>query len=98
MSLVVNQIQSMGIEVLHILAGCTYLCRPIDVGVNKPIKLNPVTSGRNGWWKVEGGGIVNGKAMEPSRKMVAAWVIDVYNNIPTAIGRNARKKTGLEWF
>ena len=38
MGSVVNHIQMMGIEVLHILAGCTYLCQPIDVGINKPIK------------------------------------------------------------
>ena len=47
---------------------------------------------------MEGKGIVNGKAMEPSHKMVASWVMDVHNNIPTAIGRNAWKKTGFEWF
>ena len=38
MGSVVNRIQSMGIEVVHIPAGCTYLCQPIDVGINKPIK------------------------------------------------------------
>ena len=38
MGSVVNWIQSNGIEVVHIPAGCTYLCQPIDVGINKPIK------------------------------------------------------------
>jgi hypothetical protein len=38
MGLAVKQIQAMGIEVIHIPAGCTYLCQPIDVGINKPIK------------------------------------------------------------
>jgi len=38
MGLVVNRIQSMRIEVVHIPAGCMYLCQPIDVGINKPIK------------------------------------------------------------
>ena len=33
-----NQIQSLGIEVIRIPAGCTYLCQPIDVGINKTIK------------------------------------------------------------
>jgi hypothetical protein len=37
MGSVVNQIQSMGIEVVHIPAGCRYLCQP-DVGIDKPIK------------------------------------------------------------
>ena len=38
MGSVVNRIQSMGIEVVHIPAVCTYLCQPVDVGINKPIK------------------------------------------------------------
>ena len=96
MGSVVNRIESMGIEVLHIPAGCTYLCQPIDAGIHKPIK----TRLHDKWeeWMVEGERIVNRKAMEPSRKMVAAWVVDIYNNIPTVIGRNAWKKTGFKWF
>ena len=35
MGTVVNRIQSMGIEVVHIPAGCTYLCQLINVGINK---------------------------------------------------------------
>ena len=35
---IVNQIQSLGIEVIHIPAGCTYVCRPVDVRINTPIK------------------------------------------------------------
>jgi hypothetical protein len=38
MGSVVNQIQSMGIDVIHIPAGCTSLCQPIDIGINKLIK------------------------------------------------------------
>ena len=38
MGSVVNHIQMLGIEVIHIPAGCTYLYKPIDVGINKPIK------------------------------------------------------------
>jgi hypothetical protein len=39
MGLVVNRIQEMGIEVMHIPAGCTYLCQSIDIGINKPLKV-----------------------------------------------------------
>ena len=35
---VMNRIQMIGIEVIHIPVGCTYLSQPIDVGINKPIK------------------------------------------------------------
>jgi len=38
MGSVVNRIQSLGIEVQHVSAGCTNLCQPVDVGINCPIK------------------------------------------------------------
>jgi hypothetical protein len=38
MRTVVNRVQSLGIEVIHIPLGCTYLCQPVDVGINKVIK------------------------------------------------------------
>ena len=86
----------MGIEVIHIPAGCTYLCQPIDVGINKPIKCGL----RVKWeeWMVDGDGIVNGQAKQPSCKMVADWLMQVYNNIPETIGINAWKKEVYEWF
>jgi hypothetical protein len=85
----------MGIEVLHIPAGCTYLCQPIDVGINKPIKCGL----RGKWedWMVDGEGIVAGQAKEPSRKLIAEWLVEVYTNIPVGMGQNAWKKRGYEW-
>jgi hypothetical protein len=84
---IMNRIQSLGIEVIHIPAGCTYLCQPVDVGINKTIK----TAMREKWedWMIDGGGLVNGVAKEPSRKMVAEWILDVYNNIQGQTARNA---------
>jgi hypothetical protein len=38
MGSVVNYIQLMGIEVVYIPPGCTYLCQPINMGVNIPVK------------------------------------------------------------
>ena len=35
---IMNRIHMMGIEVIHISVGCIYLCKPIDVGINKPLK------------------------------------------------------------
>jgi len=96
MGSVVNHIQMMGIEVIHIQAGCMYLCQPIDVGINKPIKCG--LHDRWEQWMVDGEGIVNGEAKEPSHKMVAEWVVDVYENIPAMIGMNAWKKEEFEWF
>ena len=36
---IVNTIKNLGVEVQHIPGGCTSLCQPIDVGINKPFKL-----------------------------------------------------------
>ena len=38
MALVVEAVQELGVEVEHIPGGCTGLCQPVDVGVNKPFK------------------------------------------------------------
>jgi hypothetical protein len=95
MGSVVNRIQSMGIEAVHILVGCTYLCQPIDVRIDKPVKCHL----RQKWedWMMEGDRIVDGVAKEPSHKMVAEWIVQVYESIPEAIGRNAWKKQVYEW-
>ena len=47
---------------------------------------------------LDGKGIVNGVAKEPSRKMVAEWLLVVYKNIPNKIGWNAWMKKCYEWF
>ncbi len=96
MGSIVNRIQSLGIEVIQIPAGCTYLCQPVDVGINKTVKCGM----REKWedWMLEGDGITNGVAKEPSQKQVVEWLLDVYNNIPREVGRNAWKKKGYEWF
>jgi hypothetical protein len=36
---ILNHIQTLGIEVMHIPTGCTYLCQSIYVGMNKSIKI-----------------------------------------------------------
>ncbi len=76
---ILNRIQSLRIEVIHIPAGCTYLCQPVDVGINKTIK----TAMREKWedWVIDVDGLVNSVAKEPSRKIVMEWLFDVYKNI-----------------
>jgi hypothetical protein len=93
---IINQMQSLGIEVIHIPAGSTYLCQPIDVGINKTIKSRM----RDKWedWMTDGKGIVDGAAKKLSRKLVAEWVLDVYNNFPAQTARNAWMKQGYEWL
>ena len=68
MGSIVNHIQLLGIEVIHIPVVFTYLCQPVDVGINKSIKM-----GMREKWEdlmLDGKGIVNGVVKEPSRKMV----------------------------
>ena len=36
---IMNCIQSLGIEVIHIHAGCTYLCQPMDMGIKRQSRL-----------------------------------------------------------
>ncbi len=47
---------------------------------------------------LDGEGMVNGVAKEPTRKIIAEWVLDVYKNIPSQIARDAWMKQGYEWF
>ena len=47
---------------------------------------------------LDGGGFVDGIAKEPTRKLVAEWIIGTYRNIWVDTGKNAWKKTGYEWF
>ena len=35
MGAIINRIKVLGIEIQHIPGGCTYLCQPVDVGVNR---------------------------------------------------------------
>jgi hypothetical protein len=94
MGSVMNRIQSMGIEVTHIPAGCTYLCQPIDVRISKPIK----TRLHEKWedWMTGGKGIQDGVAKEPSRKVVAEWLVETYTTMPETIERNASMNNGFE--
>jgi hypothetical protein len=96
MGSVVNRIQSLGIEVQHIPAGCTYLCQPVDVGINHPIKKEMT----NQWeeWMVTGGGVTAGVAKTPSRAHVLEWIMGAYKAITEETGRNAWRKTGYERF
>jgi hypothetical protein len=96
MGSVVNRIQQMGIEVLHIPGGCTYLCQPVDIGINKPLK--GAMQARWEAWMTDGDGIVDGVAREPSRKQITEWLVDAYENIPQDVGRHAWEKTNYAWF
>jgi hypothetical protein len=52
------------------------MCQPIDMGINKPIKVTDEE------------GIIDGVAKEPTQKMVAQWLVEVYSTMPEVIGRS----------
>ena len=80
----------MGIEVIHIPAGCTYLYQPVDIGINKPIKKRLTELWED--WMMDGAGILNAIAKEPPQKQVAEWLLEGYSTMPEDIGRNTWKK------
>jgi hypothetical protein len=48
MASITNKIAELGIEIIHIPGGCTGLCQPLDVGINKPFKaIGCAHCGRN---------------------------------------------------
>jgi hypothetical protein len=63
------------------------LCQLIDVGINKSF----LSFMREKWenWILKGWSIVNGAMKQPSRQLVAEWLINVYINIPAQTIGNA---------
>ncbi len=75
MALVVSEISELGIEVIHIPGGCTGLCQPLKIGVNKPFKHRI----RDLWeeWMTD---MLDkeGEIRDATHKEVAEWMAIVY--------------------
>ncbi len=65
------------------------MCQPVDVGINCPIKKEMTEQWEK--WMFDGGGIIDGVAKEPTRKLVAKWIIGAYKIISEKTGKNAWK-------
>ena len=91
---IVNRIQALGIEVQHIPGSCTYLCQSVGVGVNKPIKKEMTTQRED--LMTEGDEMTAGVAKEPTRKLLAEWIVEAYKNVSKEVGRNVWKKKGFK--
>lgn len=76
---VLNQIQSLGIEVVRMPPGCTHLCQSVDIGFNKTMKCGMQEKWDN--WMLEGEEIVDEAAKEPSWKLVSKWLVDASTSI-----------------
>ena len=95
---IVEKIQGLGIEVQHIPGGCTYLCQPIDVGINRPIKA-ALSDMWEDWLEmevVENDGVF--QIQTPSRELIANWVVEVYWMLDEEKCKNAWRKMGFEWI
>ena len=89
---VVNAIADLGIETIHIPAGCTYLCQPLDEGVNRLLKKN-ITKQWEAWMEEEGYSTLT----KPSRKMMSEWIVTAWNEIEEETVRNSWRKKGFAW-
>ena len=92
---IVAEIQGLGIEVQYIPGGCTYLCQPIDVGVNRPIK-HAMAEQWEDW--IDSEGVQNGNVMAtPPHELIATWVVEAYWTLKTETCKKAWTKNGFEW-
>ena len=96
MASVVNVIQDLGCEVVHIPGGCTGLVQPLDVGYNKPFK----TRVRKAWEEYMINNMrKNGSVESPSREEVSHWIAEAYWDLEgSLIIKNSWLKTGYSWF
>ena len=93
MGVIVELTQSYGIEVLHIPAGCTYLCQPVDVGINRPLKAKMEELWEE-WMLQEG--IASNET--PSRKLIGEWILEAWDSLDRETVKNAWKKKKYSWW
>ena len=87
MASVVGMIQDLGVEVEHIPGGCTSLCQPVDIGVNKPFKNRIRHQQWEQWMIAEG--LANGTTSPPTRENISEWTRIATNDLPEQMVQNA---------
>jgi hypothetical protein len=95
MASVVTRIQELGVEVEHIPGGCTSLCQPVDIGINKPFK-NRI---RDQWeqWMIDEG-LANDRTSPPTRGDIVRWTWNAFQSLPPQLIRNAWRHGDYTWF
>ena len=95
MASVVKEIQDLGVEVEHNPGGCTYLCQPVDIGINKPYKKHM----RHQWeiWMISEG-MVKGTTSPPSREQIVNWAKYANESMSEVNIHNAWKHGQYSWF
>jgi hypothetical protein len=92
--LLMNAIQSLGVQVEFIPGGCTGLVQPIDVGINKPYKSN-MTKVYTAWLLEQD---PNLPIRAAKREDVSAWILEAVGSITDETVRNAWRKTGYSYY
>jgi len=98
MASVVSQIAMLGIKAIHIPGGCTGLCQPLDVGINKPFKARVHRQWEE--WMMDLIDTTN-EVRDATREEVVEWATAAYWEMAITkkgILRNAWRKTAYDWF
>lgn len=92
---VTTAIQDCGVEIEYIPSGCTSLCQPVDVGVNKPLK-NKIRTKWEEYMLTEG--LQQQTTRPPSRKMMAKWCVDSLGELDKNLVRNSWRHGDYSYF
>lgn len=93
---VVGKIQELGIEVEHNPRGCTGLCPPIDVGVNKLFKNRIRQQWESGMIQE---GIVHGTTSPHQEKIFrSGHLLQCVETLPDQIVKNVWRHDNYTWF
>ena len=95
MNSVVNAIQDLGVEVEHICVGCTSLCQPVDIGINKPFKAFLCKAWEK--WMIDKG-IGYGMTSPQTRELIAKWAVYAKDQIKETHLRNVWRHEPYSWF
>ena len=95
MKSVVNRIQALGVEVEIIPGVCMGHCQPLDVGLNKPLKVR-IAKEWEEWMFDEG--ILCGKAVPPTLEVIVHWTIDSWRAMKESTIINSWRHGDYSWF
>ena len=92
---IVQKIQDLGVPVEFISPGCTGMLQPVDIGLNKAIKVKMRRTEYNAW-------LLEQDPDQPipgtTRCNASDWIIPAQKNITDETLKNAWKKTGYSYF
>ena len=81
MASVVDATQELGVKVEHIPGGCTCLCQPVDVGINKPFKKRIHDLWQTWMMGDMSQGTTTVTVSAPTRELIRDWCINAYKQM-----------------